>query len=60
MKVELIDLKKRYEEEREDLLNIFDSVLKNGSLVLTDEVFDEDNRDTENDPFKGTSIEGKD
>ena len=24
------------------------------------EVFDEDNRDTENDPFKGTSIEGKD
>ena len=29
-------------------------------LVLTDEVFDENNRDTENDPFKGTSIEGKD
>ena len=29
-------------------------------LVLTDEVFDEDNRDTDNDPFKGTSIEGKD
>ena len=29
-------------------------------LVLTNEVFDENNRDTENDPFKGTSIEGKD
>ena len=29
-------------------------------LILTDEVFDEDNRDTENDPFKGTSIEGRD
>ena len=29
-------------------------------LVLTDEVFDENNRDTESDPFKGTSIEGKD
>ena len=29
-------------------------------LVLTDEVFDENNRDTENDPFKGTGIEGKD
>tara|TARA_B100000902_G_scaffold87497_1_gene91564 strand:- start:381 stop:1034 length:654 start_codon:yes stop_codon:yes gene_type:complete len=29
-------------------------------LVLTDEVYNEDNRDTEKDPFKGTSIEGKD
>ena len=29
-------------------------------LVLTDEVFDENNRDTRDDPFKGTSIEGKD
>ena len=38
MRVDLIDLKKRYEDEREDLLNIFDNVLKNGSLVLTDEV----------------------
>ena len=28
-------------------------------LILT-EVYDENNRDTENDPFKGTSIEGKD
>ena len=39
MKIELIDLKKRYEDEKEDLLDIFDTVLKNGSLVLTDEVF---------------------
>ena len=38
MKIELIDLKKRYAEEKEDLLEIFDKVLKNGSLVLTDEV----------------------
>ena len=29
-------------------------------LILTNEVFDEDIKDTENDPFKGTSIEGKD
>ena len=29
-------------------------------LILTDEVFDENNRDVENDPFKGTSSEGKD
>jgi hypothetical protein len=31
-------------------------------LVLTNEVFEftSDNRDIENDPFKGTSIEGKD
>ena len=29
-------------------------------LILTNEVFDEDNKDTENDPFKGTSIEGRD
>ena len=32
----------------------------NKPLVLTDEVFDENNRDTRNDPVKGTSIEGKD
>jgi heme oxygenase len=29
-------------------------------LILNNEVFDEKNRDTENDPFKGTSIEGRD
>jgi len=38
MKVELIDLKKRYLDEKEDLLSCFDRVLKNGSLVLTNEV----------------------
>ena len=38
MKIELIDLKKRYKDEREELLSCFDRVLKNGSLVLTDEV----------------------
>tara|TARA_E500000331_G_scaffold110981_1_gene108005 strand:- start:251 stop:538 length:288 start_codon:yes stop_codon:yes gene_type:complete len=34
----------------------------NKPLVLTNEVFEftSDNRDTENDPFKGTDIEGKD
>ena len=34
----------------------------NKPLVLTNEVFEftNDNRDIENDPFKGTSIEGKD
>ena len=34
----------------------------NKPLVLTNEVFEftSDKRDTENDPFKGTSIEGKD
>ena len=37
-KIELIDLKKRYQDERKNLLRCFDKVLKNGSLVLTDEV----------------------
>ncbi len=38
MKVELIDLKKRYEDEKEHLIKCFDNVLKNGSLIMTDEV----------------------
>ena len=38
MKIDFIDLKKRYAEEKHDLLRIFDKVLKNGSLVLTKEV----------------------
>ncbi len=38
MNIELIDLKKRYLDEKNDLLECFDRVLKNGSLVLTDEV----------------------
>ena len=45
----------------ESATNLFKEMNEIGKpLVLTDEVFDEDNRDTENDPFKGTSIEGKD
>tara|TARA_B100000963_G_C22464220_1_gene597141 strand:- start:205 stop:348 length:144 start_codon:yes stop_codon:yes gene_type:complete len=38
MKVELIDLKKRYEDEKEHLIKCFDNVLKNSSLIMTDEV----------------------
>ena len=37
-KIELIDLKKRYIDEKDQLLRCFDKVLRNGSLVLTDEV----------------------
>ena len=45
----------------ESATNLFKEMNEIGKpLVLTDEVFDEDNRDTENDPFKGTSIEDKD
>ena len=45
----------------ESATNLFKEMNEIGKpLVLTDEVFDGDNRDTENDPFKGTSIEGKD
>jgi hypothetical protein len=45
----------------ESATNLFKEMNEiNKPLVLTDEVFDENNRDTENDPFKGTSIEGKD
>ena len=36
--IELIDLKKRYIDEKDQLLKCFDRVLKNGTLVLTDEV----------------------
>mgnify|MGYP006093675891 CR=1 FL=1 len=38
MKIEIIDLKKRYKEERTDLLKIIDSVLSKGHLVMTEEV----------------------
>ena len=38
MEIDFIDLKQRYIEEKQELLSIFDKVLKNGSLVLTDEV----------------------
>lgn len=37
-KIDLIDLKKRYIDEKDQLLKCFDRVLKNGSLILTDEV----------------------
>ena len=38
MKIDFIDLKQRYLDEKKELLNIFDRVLKKGSLVLTKEV----------------------
>ena len=38
MEIDFIDLKQRYKEEKDDLLLIFDKVLRNGSLILTDEV----------------------
>lgn len=38
MKIELIDLKKRYEDERKEILQILDKVLKKGHLVMTPEV----------------------
>ena len=41
--------------------NLFKEMYQIGKpLVLTDEVFDENNRDKEIHPFKGTSIEGND
>ena len=40
MNIEFIDLKKRYKEEKRDLIKIFDKVLKNGSLILSKEVDD--------------------
>ena len=43
-KIELIDLKKRYIDEKDQLLKCFDKVLKNGSLVLTDEVKNFENK----------------
>ena len=47
----------------ESATNLFKEMNElNKPLVLTNEVFEftSDKRDTENDPFKGTSIEGKD
>ena len=38
MKIDFIDLKQRYKDEKKDLLKIFDKVLKKGSLILTKEV----------------------
>ena len=38
MKIELVDLKKRYKNERKALLQCIDRVLKKGNLILTPEV----------------------
>ena len=38
MKIEIVDLKKRYEDERKEILKIIDKVLKKGHLVMTPEV----------------------
>ena len=39
MKVELIDLKKRYKEEKKEILSVIDNVLSKGNLIMTEEVF---------------------
>ena len=38
MKVELIDLRARYREEKKDILKLINKVLTKGNLILTDEV----------------------
>ena len=38
MKIEVIDLKKRFEDEKFELLSRIKKVLKKGNLVLTEEV----------------------
>ena len=38
MKVELIDLRARYKEEKKDILKLIDRVLSKGNLILTKEV----------------------
>ncbi|OUX36484.1 MAG: hypothetical protein CBE33_05695 [Candidatus Pelagibacter sp. TMED273] len=40
MNVNIIDLKQRYLEERDDILNIIDKTLTSGSLVMTPEIND--------------------
>lgn len=40
MKIELIDLKKKYQEESVDLLRCVNSVMKKGNFILTKEVAD--------------------
>ena len=44
MKIQLIDLKQRYQEEKKELIDCFKKVVKNGSLVLTDEVQNFENK----------------
>ncbi len=43
MKVSLIDLKQRYIEERDDIINIIDKTLSAGSLVMTPEIVEFEN-----------------
>ena len=38
MNIELIDLKKRFQEEKVEIMNCLEKVLKEGTLVLTKEV----------------------
>ena len=38
MSIEIIDLKKRYQDEKHELLKCIKNVLKKGNLVLTPEV----------------------
>ena len=38
MKIDLIDLKKKYQNEKKELNKVINSVLKRGSFVLTDEL----------------------
>tara|TARA_B100000579_G_scaffold386721_1_gene358629 strand:- start:3561 stop:4676 length:1116 start_codon:yes stop_codon:yes gene_type:complete len=38
MKIDLIDLKKKYQNEKKELNKVINSVLKKGNLVLTDEL----------------------
>ena len=38
MKIDLIDLKKKYKNEKKELNKVINSVLKKGNLVLTDEL----------------------
>ncbi len=40
MKIELIDLKKRSKDEKKELVNCFNKIIKKGSFVLTKEVSD--------------------
>ena len=38
MKIELIDLKKRFQEEKTEIMKCINKVLKKGNLILTEEV----------------------
>ena len=38
MKIEVIDLKKRFQEEKKEILSVIKKVLSKGNLVLTPEL----------------------